>query len=429
MNLVLKSLVLLLVTCFSAVYSQNACTYMSCSAPNGLCVLSPDGLTGSCQCYGLYTGSNCENRKSIIFVSKNKYSSIFTDYFSQDPNFALYANKPLLAADHLCQLEGAFPNPESLTYPLGTQSASVIWRAFLSSGTDSPNSRFSKNSVSNYVGRVNTQLYTLALDWTDLVTNGLQTTIITSDSLMTGLTTETWWTGSNKDGTEHSPQSDCVQWTSNWPTNIATIGVNAPGRVFASSSHMPCSGLHNLLCVMQVNNSIACASSPCLNSGICLPHTFNDGNSEMFTCRCQPGFSGTLCNININECSSSPCLNGGTCLDFVNKFECQCPPLYEGRLCELYNSADECASNPCSHNATCIDTFERFICNCQSNIYSRWSGPTCSQCDTNQYGLCNNAQECVELISPEYCGSCTNQCQSGQYCNSVTHTCMTPSSE
>jgi hypothetical protein len=34
------------------------------------------------------------------------------------------------------------------------------------------------------------------------------------------------------------------------------------------------------------------------------------------------GFSGALCQTNINECASNPCQNGGSCFDSFNSFSC-----------------------------------------------------------------------------------------------------------
>ena len=38
--------------------------------------------------------------------------------------------------------------------------------------------------------------------------------------------------------------------------------------------------------------------------------------------------------LDINECGSLPCLNGGNCVDGVNGYECRCQPGYTGIMCE-----------------------------------------------------------------------------------------------
>uniref|UniRef100_K1QI49 Versican core protein n=1 Tax=Magallana gigas TaxID=29159 RepID=K1QI49_MAGGI len=57
-----------------------------------------------------------------------------------------------------------------------------------------------------------------------------------------------------------------------------------------------------------------------------------------------------------------PCQNGGTCLDLINKYECQCVPGYTGTQCEI--DINECASNPCENQATCNNYVNFFNCTC-----------------------------------------------------------------
>lgn len=36
------------------------------------------------------------------------------------------------------------------------------------------------------------------------------------------------------------------------------------------------------------------------------------------------GFSGNLCQVDIDECASTPCKNGAKCTDGPNKYTCEC---------------------------------------------------------------------------------------------------------
>jgi hypothetical protein len=59
-------------------------------------------------------------------------------------------------------------------------------------------------------------------------------------------------------------------------------------------------------------------------------------NVNGFACNCHAGFSGVLCQTNINECASNPCLAPGTssCSDNVNGFTCNCVAGYSDVLCQ-----------------------------------------------------------------------------------------------
>uniref|UniRef100_A0A1W7RAV2 Cadherin EGF LAG seven-pass G-type receptor 2 n=1 Tax=Hadrurus spadix TaxID=141984 RepID=A0A1W7RAV2_9SCOR len=72
-----------------------------------------------------------------------------------------------------------------------------------------------------------------------------------------------------------------------------------------------------------------CFSSPCLN-GVC--HNISE---VIFKCRCNPGYSGDLCETDVDECSAYPCQNGGTCKDGINSFRCFCKPGYRGKKCQI----------------------------------------------------------------------------------------------
>lgn len=41
-------------------------------------------------------------------------------------------------------------------------------------------------------------------------------------------------------------------------------------------------------------------------------------------------FTGTRCQVNIDDCVSNPCKNGGLCHDSVAGYTCECPLGYTG---------------------------------------------------------------------------------------------------
>lgn len=50
-------------------------------------------------------------------------------------------------------------------------------------------------------------------------------------------------------------------------------------------------------------------------------------------CTCKEGFTGDLCDININDCLSNPCIHG-KCVDGIASYRCDCNKGYFGKQCE-----------------------------------------------------------------------------------------------
>ena len=105
------------------------------------------------------------------------------------------------------------------------------------------------------------------------------------------------------------------------------------------------SGYKGRNCEININE---CDPNPCLNDAACV-----DGING-YTCNCNDGFTGTNCEvrhskfynlwfiftlflfsqINIDECDDHLCENNSTCMDDINKYKCECMPGYTGTLCE-----------------------------------------------------------------------------------------------
>uniref|UniRef100_K1RUJ1 Versican core protein n=1 Tax=Magallana gigas TaxID=29159 RepID=K1RUJ1_MAGGI len=72
-----------------------------------------------------------------------------------------------------------------------------------------------------------------------------------------------------------------------------------------------------------------CDSNSCQNGGTC-----HNGNNQ-YTCSCLPGWTGTNCEIDIDECASTPCMYGNDCIqDRINSYICVCSERFEGVYCE-----------------------------------------------------------------------------------------------
>ena len=64
-----------------------------------------------------------------------------------------------------------------------------------------------------------------------------------------------------------------------------------------------------------------------------------------FICNCSTDYSGSECEMNIDDCLSSPCASTGQCVDGVDSFICSCEPGYTGQLCQT--NIDDCENRLC----------------------------------------------------------------------------------
>lgn len=96
----------------------------------------------------------------------------------------------------------------------------------------------------------------------------------------------------------------------------------------------------------MVNNQTLCQ-----NDGYCME------NELQPVCQCRPGYTGRLCETDINECESDPCLNRGICTDIVANYYCNCTGTgFEGSNCEFDINECQLGIDDCGPIRQCINT-------------------------------------------------------------------------
>ncbi|XP_067849588.1 protocadherin Fat 4 [Heptranchias perlo] len=157
-----------------------------------------------------------------------------------------------------------------------------------------------------------------------------------------------------------------------------------------------------------------CTNDPCQNGGSCLKRlavgpTLQSEESipvvivantavQPFICRCLPGYSGQVCETDIDECLPSPCHNGGICHNLIGRFSCTCPEGSMGTACE--RDINECQSNPCKSGGTCQNFPGGFNCACKAGYTGKTCDSTINYCECNP---CFNGGTCQNQADGYYC--------------------------
>lgn len=104
---------------------------------------------------------------------------------------------------------------------------------------------------------------------------------------------------------------------------------------------------------------------------------------------CHPGWTGSYCNVEINECASDPCQFNAACTDLLADYRCDCPAGTQGKNCDDIN---ECSSGPCEHGGTCENKLNHYLCHCPRE----YSGINCEfEIDFCESDPCQNGATCL----------------------------------
>ena len=170
---------------------------------------------------------------------------------------------------------------------------------------------------------------------------------------------------------------------------------------------------------VAMGECVLCYEEECQNGGECvLP-------SEQFQCTCPAGFTGPVCEVNIDECVGNVCSNSSVCQDGVNNYTCLCDPGWTGTFCE--QDINECETQPCQHGGTCTETTTPgdYTCAC----LEEYKGKDCQELKvkTCREAPCEHGGTCIEEennVGPEkYRCDCLNGYE-GINCQNQTDYCV-----
>ncbi|XP_048237830.1 neurogenic locus notch homolog protein 1-like isoform X2 [Haliotis rufescens] len=156
-----------------------------------------------------------------------------------------------------------------------------------------------------------------------------------------------------------------------------------------------------------------CHTASCANGGVCILGPSN------YTCNCTSGWTGWLCDEDVDDCLTTPCKNNGSCSDAgTNNFTCSCTQGWLEPTCE--NDVDDCLTTPCKNNGNCSDAgTNNFTCSCTQG----WLGPTCEDEDYCHTASCANGGVCI-LGPSNYTCNCTSG-WTGWLCDEDVDDCLT----
>ena len=157
-----------------------------------------------------------------------------------------------------------------------------------------------------------------------------------------------------------------------------------------------------------------CLSQPCKNHAQC--YAVPPVAADTYHCECQPGTSGSDCEVDVDECGmppnpwthqggTDPCQNGGTCYESQNnpggtkaagaplpagwedigygKYRCDCSASgMHGENCEV--STDACQQNPCQNGGECTDTSDNYL-NYRCTCGGGFQGSVCQESTADHY--------------------------------------------
>uniref|UniRef100_A0A671L4G8 Slit homolog 1 protein n=1 Tax=Sinocyclocheilus anshuiensis TaxID=1608454 RepID=A0A671L4G8_9TELE len=158
---------------------------------------------------------------------------------------------------------------------------------------------------------------------------------------------------------------------------------------------------------------------PCQRS-VCAHGQCHATGQSSFSCECEAGWTGPLCDQQINNpCDGNKCIHG-SCLPINSySYSCRCHPGFAGVLCDEEEQLSPCQYIACKHGRCRVSGLGKAYCECNSG----YTGPSCDRemaCrgervrdhyQTQQgYAACQSTEKVSRLECRGSCGDGTSCC-------------------
>nr|XP_006823626.1 PREDICTED: fibropellin-1-like [Saccoglossus kowalevskii] len=155
----------------------------------------------------------------------------------------------------------------------------------------------------------------------------------------------------------------------------------------------------------------------------CIPPCENGGSCETGSCVCTEGFTGLLCQQDVDECARNPTLCSFQCVNTHGSYHCICPHGFQLTVNNTCIDINECLNEVLECEFDCLNTMGNYQCICPPGEQLAPDGKSCivipcvPACLNN--GTCMTGQcTCHGMYTGLYCETaiCDPACKNNGVC-------------